>query len=248
MAKRRLDVLLVERGLAESRERARAQIMAGRVLVADRPVSKPGTLVEETAAIRLLEMPRYVSRGGEKLEHALRRFRLEVAGKVAVDIGASTGGFTDCLLQHGAARVYAVDVGYGQLHPRLRRDSRVVVMERVNARYLASLPEPVHLATVDVSFISLTKVLPAVARLLAPGGLVLALFKPQFEARRCEVPRRGVVRDPQLHATLIGRFAAWAVGEGYRILGLARSPLPGAEGNLEFFFLLTPPQGQPQPR
>ncbi|MCS7275530.1 MAG: TlyA family RNA methyltransferase [Dehalococcoidia bacterium] len=240
MAKRRLDLLLVERGLVESREKARARIMAGEVLVDDRPIDKPGTLVDDQAQVRLLAAPRYVGRGGEKLEHALRAFRLDVQGLVCADIGAGTGGFTDCLLQHGARRVYAIDVGYGQLHPRLRQDPRVVVMERTNARYLGRLPEPVDLATVDVSFISLTKVLPAVTPNLRPGGSIVVLFKPQFEARRGEVPRRGVIRDPLLHATLIGRFVAWAVGQGYRVLGPVRSPLPGAEGNLEFFFLLSP--------
>ncbi len=240
MARQRLDLLLVERGLVESREKARARIMAGQVLVEDRPVSKPGTLVDTQARLRLLAEPRYVGRGGDKLEHALRAFALDVTGLVCADIGAGTGGFTDCLLQHGARRVYAIDVGYGQLHPRLRDDPRVVVMERTNARYLGRLPEPLDLATVDVSFISLTKVLPAVAANLRPGGSIVALFKPQFEARRGEVPRKGVIRDPLLHATLIGRFVAWATGQGYRVLGPVRSPLPGAEGNLEFFFLLRP--------
>ncbi|GBD12813.1 Hemolysin A [bacterium HR24] len=240
MAKQRLDVLLVERGLVESREKARARILAGQVLVEGKAVTKPGILVDPEATLRLLAPPRYVSRGGEKLEHALRAFSLDVNGLTCADVGASTGGFTDCLLQHGARRVYAIDVGYGQLHPRLRGDPRVVVMERTNARYLRPLPEPIDLATVDVSFISLTKVLPAVAGSLRPGGAILALFKPQFEARRGEVPRRGVVRDPLLHATLIGRFVAWAVGQGYRVTGPVRSPLPGAEGNVEFFFLLRP--------
>ncbi len=240
MARQRLDLLLVERGLVESREKARARIMAGQVLVEDRPVSKPGTLVDTQARLRLLAEPRYVGRGGDKLEHALRAFALDVTGLVCADVGAGTGGFTDCLLQHGARRVYAIDVGYGQLHPRLRDDPRVVVMERTNARYLGRLPEPLDLATVDVSFISLTKVLPAVAANLRPGGSIVALFKPQFEARRGEVPRKGVIRDPLLHATLIGRFVAWATGQGYRVLGPVRSPLPGAEGNLEFFFLLRP--------
>jgi len=241
MPRKRLDVLLVERGLAESREKARAQIMAGQVLVGETPVLKPGTLVDPNAPLRLLSPPRYVSRGGEKLEHALRAFGLEVAGLVCADIGAGTGGFTDCLLQHGAAKVYAIDVGHGQLHHRLRQDPRVVVMEGVNARYLQALPEPIDLATVDVSFISLTKVLPAVVRVVRPGAPVVALLKPQFEAQRQEVPKKGVIRDPQLQATIIGRFAAWAVGQGYRVWGPVRSPVPGAEGNVEFFFLLRGP-------
>ncbi|MBI1885352.1 MAG: TlyA family RNA methyltransferase [Chloroflexi bacterium] len=240
MAKRRLDVLLVERGLAESREKAQARILAGEVLVGERPAARPGTAVDEAVELRVLASSRYVSRGGEKLEHALRAFGVDVTGVVAADIGASTGGFTDCLLQHGAAKVYAVDVGYGQLDYRLRQELRVVVMERVNARYLEALPEEVGLATVDVSFISLEKVLPAVSRLLKPEGRIVALFKPQFEARRGEVKRGGVVRDPLLHATLIGRFTAWAVSQGYRILGLTRSPLLGPAGNVEFFFYLRP--------
>ncbi len=241
MPRKRLDVLLVERGLAESREKARAQIMAGQVLVGETPILKPATLVAPDAPVRLLAPPRYVSRGGEKLEHALRAFRLEVAGLVCADIGAGAGGFTDCLLQHGAARVYAIDVGHGQLHHRLRQDPRVVVMEGVNARYLEALPEPIDLATVDVSFISLTKVLPAVMRVVRPGAPVVALLKPQFEAQRHEVPKRGVIRDPQLQATIIGRFAAWATAQGYRIWGPVRSPIAGAEGNLEFFFLVRGP-------
>ncbi|HKZ50397.1 MAG TPA: TlyA family RNA methyltransferase, partial [Dehalococcoidia bacterium] len=220
---------------------AQAAILAGSVLVGERPVAKPGTLVDEAAQLRLLASPRYVSRGGEKLEHALRVFGLDVRGLVAADIGASTGGFTDCLLQHGVARVYAVDVGYGQLHYRLRQDPRVVVLERVNVRYLRELPEKVDIATVDVSFISLEKVLPVVAKLLSPAGRIVALFKPQFQARRQEVERGGVIHDPLLLATLIGRFAAWAAGQGYRLLGLTRSPLLGPAGNQEFFFLLRPP-------
>jgi 23S rRNA (cytidine1920-2'-O)/16S rRNA (cytidine1409-2'-O)-methyltransferase len=238
MARKPLDVLLVERGLAESREKARAHIMAGQVLVGETPVLKPGTLVDTDVPISLLPPSRYVSRGGEKLEHALKAFSLDVHGLVCADIGAGTGGFTDCLLQHGARKVYAIDVGRGQLHYRLRQDPRVVVMEGVNARYLTALPEPIDLATVDVSFISLTKVLPAVMELVRPGAPVVALLKPQFEAQRREVPKGGVIRDPQLHATIVGRFAAWATGQGYRVWGPVRSPIPGAEGNLEFFFLL----------
>jgi 23S rRNA (cytidine1920-2'-O)/16S rRNA (cytidine1409-2'-O)-methyltransferase len=172
---------------------------------------------------------------------------VNVTGAVAADIGASAGGFTDCLLQRGAARVYAVDVGRGQLDLKLRSDPRVVVMEGVNARHLEALPEPVDLATVDVAFISLRQVLPAVIRLLRPGGRIVALFKPQFEAEKREVDRGGVVRDPQLHARLIGRFAAWCVKNGLRIRGLTASPLLGPAGNREFFFDLRP-AGQAQGR
>ena len=238
MAKRRVDSLLVARGLAESREKARAAILAGGVLVGESLVAKPGTLIDETVELRLLARPAYVSRGGEKLAHALAAFAVDAEGLTAVDVGASTGGFTDCLLQRGARRVYAVDVGYGQLDYRLRQDPRVVVMERVNARYLRSLPEEVDLATVDVTFIGLEMVLPAVARLLKPGALIVALFKPQFQARKREVAKGGVVRDPLLIATLIGRFVAWAVGYGFRIHGLTPSPLLGPAGNQEIFLLL----------
>ena len=236
MGKRRLDALLLERGLVESREKAQVAVMAGDVLVDDRPAVKPASLVDEDASLRLVERQRYVSRGGEKLEHALDAFAVDVMGAVSADIGASTGGFTDCLLQRGAVRVYAVDVGRGQLDVKLRSDLRVVVMEGVNARYLEALPEAVDLATVDVAFISLRQVLPAVRRLLRPGGRIVALFKPQFEAEKREVSRGGVIRDPQLHARLIGRFAAWCVKSGLRVRGLTSSPLLGPAGNREFFF------------
>ncbi len=240
MSKRRLDSLLVERGLAPTREKARATIMAGQVLVADRPMTKAGSLVGENEPLQVLSASRYVSRGGDKLERALAAFRVDVAGLVAADIGASTGGFTDCLLQHGAARVYAVDVGYGQLDYRLRNDSRVVVMERLNARRLQGLPELIDIITIDVSFISLQKVLPALAPLLRPGGGIVALFKPQFQAERGEVQKGGVIRDPLLHATLIGRFTAWAMANGFWISNLTRSPLLGPAGNAEVFLHLKP--------
>ena len=240
MARRRLDALLLERGLVDSREKAQVAVMAGDVLVDDRLAVGPGSLVDEDASVRLVAPSRYVSRGGEKLEHALDAFAVDVKGAVAADIGASTGGFTDCLLQRGAARVYAIDVGRGQLDAKLRSDPRVVVMDGVNARHLEALPEPLDLATVDVAFISLRQVLPAVRRLLRPGGRIVALFKPQFEAKRGEVPRGGVLRDTLLHATLIGRFAAWCTANGFRIRGLTASPLLGSAGNREFFFHLRP--------
>jgi len=253
MAKRRLDTLLVDRGLAPDREKAQALVMAGAVRVDQRPAPKPGTLIEEVTPLSVTERSRYVGRGGEKLEHALDAFRLDVSGLVAADIGASTGGFTDCLLQRGASRVYAIDTGKGQLEYGLRNDARVVVMEGVNARTIRSLPQPVDFVTIDVSFISLQLVLPVLrtfidenpmsARPFAPApasGSIVALFKPQFEARKDEVPRGGVIRDPQLHSTLIGRFAAWCVTNRFRILDLAASPILGAEGNREFFFWLRP--------
>lgn len=216
--------------------------MAGAVLVEGRPVAKAGTLVRGEAAVEIVAGAQYVSRGGEKLAGALAAFGLDVTGLVAVDVGASTGGFTDCLLRSGAARVYAIDVGYGLIDYRLRQDPRVSVLERVNIRYLESLPEEGDLATVDVSFISLEKVIPAVTRLLKPGGRVVALVKPQFEAKRREVGRKGVVRDPQVHAVVLGRHVAWGAGRGLRLLGLTASPLLGPAGNREFFVLWRLPE------
>lgn len=245
MAKRRLDVLLVERGLCGSREQAQTAVLAGEVLVDGRIAVKPSQLVDPGRAIALRAPARYVSRGGLKLERALATFAVDVTGLVCADVGASTGGFSDCLLQHGAARVYAIDVGYGQIDYRLRADARVVLMERVNARGLPPLPEPVALVVADLSFISLTKVLPAAVRSLAPGGRLIVLVKPQFEARRGEVGRRGVVRDPLVHAAVLGRFARWLTTEGYRILGLASSPILGASGNREFVMYLLRPNAAP---
>jgi len=229
---------MVEKGLAESRAKAQALIMAGEVVVGERTIVKPGTLVSDEAAITILEPPPFVSRGGIKLAYALDQFQLDVTGKVAADIGASTGGFTDCLLQRGANRVYAIDVGYGQLDYRLRQDSRVVVMERTNARYPVPLPEKVDLATIDLSFISVRKVIPPVAKLLKDNGYIVVLLKPQFEAERKEVGKGGIIKEPQLHATVLGRFIAWVVEHGYRLMGLVASPILGAEGNKEFFLLL----------
>jgi len=228
----------VERGLVESRAKAQALIMAGEVVVVGKPNIKPGTLVNEEAAITILEPPPFVSRGGIKLDYALQQFQLDVADKVVADIGASTGGFTDCLLQRGASRVYAIDVGYGQLDYRLRQDPRVVVMERVNARYPIPLPEKVELATIDLSFISVEKVIPSVVELLKSSGYLLVLFKPQFEARRGEVGKGGVIKQPIVHARVLGRFIAWLTKYGYRLGGLVASPILGASGNKEIFVLL----------
>jgi 23S rRNA (cytidine1920-2'-O)/16S rRNA (cytidine1409-2'-O)-methyltransferase len=238
VAKRRIDSLLVAEGLVASRAKAQALIMAGEVTVDGRLVTRPGTLIEEGAAIVISEPPPFVSRGGIKLDHALDEFRLDVRGKVAADIGASTGGFTDCLLKRGASRVYAIDVGYGQLDYRLRQDPRVVVMERVNARYPISLPEKVDLATIDLSFISVTKVIPSVAQILKEDGYLVVLVKPQFESRKGEVGKGGIIKDPQLHAAILGRFIVWVVDNGFRLKGLIVSPILGTEGNKEFFVLL----------
>lgn len=224
--------------MVESRAKAQALIMAGEVRVEGKAAIKPGTLVAEEVAITILQPPPFVSRGGIKLDFALNRFRLDVSSKVAADIGASTGGFTDCLLKRGVSRVYAVDVGYGQLDYRLRQDKRVVVMERVNARYPIALPEKVDLATIDLSFISVEKVIPSVARLLKDDGYLVVLLKPQFEARRSEVGKGGIVKQPLVHARVIGRFIAWAVQNSFRVGGLIASPILGAEGNMEFFVLL----------
>jgi 23S rRNA (cytidine1920-2'-O)/16S rRNA (cytidine1409-2'-O)-methyltransferase len=238
VVKRRIDSLLVERGLAESRAKAQALIMAGEVRVEGKNAIKPGTLVAEETEISVLKPPPFVSRGGIKLDHALDWFRLDVAAKVAADIGASTGGFSDCLLQRGAGRVYAIDVGYGQLDYRLRQDKRVVVMERVNARYPIKLPERIDLATIDLSFISVEKVIPSIVRLLKADGYLLVLLKPQFEAGRNEVGKGGVIRQPLVHARVLGRFIAWAVKNSFRLGGVVASPIEGAEGNREFFVLL----------
>lgn len=217
--------------------------MAGAVTVAGRVVDKPGSPVPEAAAVSVQHRPRYVSRGGEKLERALDAFGLDVTGLVAADIGASTGGFTDCLLQRGAARVYAVDVGYGQLDWKLRSDPRVVVLERTNARHLTALPEPADLATVDASFISLRLLLPPIGRLLKPGGAVVALVKPQFEAGREQVGKGGVVRDPEIHRAVLRDLAEWGERESFGVRALTVSPLKGPAGNVEFLALVVP--GEP---
>jgi len=238
--KRRLYVLLVERGLAKSRAQARALIMAGEVTVGAQPASKAGMMVPADVEVTVREPHRYVSRGGLKLEAALDQLTVGVEGRICADIGASTGGFTDCLLQRGAARVYAVDVGYGQLAWRLRQDPRVVVVERTNVRHLVALPEQVHLATVDVSFISLTLVLPVVRGYLLPQGEVVALVKPQFEAGRSQVGKGGVVRDPAVHRAVLQRLCRWAEDERWAVCGLVPSPLRGSAGNIEFFLHLRP--------
>jgi 23S rRNA (cytidine1920-2'-O)/16S rRNA (cytidine1409-2'-O)-methyltransferase len=229
---------MVEKGLAESRAKAQSLIMAGEVMVGGKAVIKPGTPVDEGAAITILKPPPFVSRGGIKLDYALEYFQLDVSSKVVADAGASTGGFTDCLLKRGAKRVYAIDVGYGQLDYRLRCDPRVVVMERVNARYPIVLPERVDLATIDLSFISVEKVIPSVAQLLVENGYLLVLLKPQFEARRGEVGKGGIVRKPVIHARVLGRFINWTLAHGFRLGGLVASPILGASGNREFFVLL----------
>jgi 23S rRNA (cytidine1920-2'-O)/16S rRNA (cytidine1409-2'-O)-methyltransferase len=233
-SRQRLDVLLVERGLTESRAQAQRLIRAGSVRVVGQVADKPGAQVATDAEITLQSRPRFVSRGGEKLEAALVRFELDVAGVVAADVGASTGGFTDCLLQRSACRIYAIDVGYGQLAWQLRNDPRVIVMERTNARHLQSLPEMVGLVTADVSFISLGLILPMAVRWLRPGGQVVTLIKPQFEAGRREVGKGGVVRDPAVHRRVLEQVLDIAAGLDLGLRGLMVSPLRGPAGNVEF--------------
>lgn len=242
MPKLRLDNLLVTRELAENRSQAQALIMAGKVTVLGKLITKPGTFVDEDATIELAEKLPYVSRGGIKLAHALDEFKLEVTSLTAMDIGASTGGFTDCLLQRGARRVYAIDVGYGQLAHKLRQDPRVVVMERVNAHYPFPLPEKVNMATIDVSFISVTKIIPNIIDHLIFPGHIIVLFKPQFEAEREEVGKGGIIKDPLVHARVLGRFILWITDNDLRLQGLLASPVLGAEGNKEFLILLRPSQ------
>lgn len=230
--------MLVERGLVESQAKARAMVMAGEVIVEGTAVTKPGTLIKEEAAITIVAPSPFVGRGGIKLAHALDQFQLDVADKVAADIGASTGGFTDCLLKRGARRVYAIDVGRGQLDYHLRQDLRVAVIEGVNARYPVALPERVDLATIDVSFISVQKVIPPVAQLVKDGGYLVVLVKPQFEAARREVKKGGIIKDPIVHARVLGRLIVWLTEKKLRLGGLIPSSLPGASGNTEFFILL----------
>jgi len=237
-SRKRADLLLTERGLAESREQAQTLIMEGLVFAPSGRVLKASSALAETTPLEVRGRLPYVSRGGLKLAHALGVFAVSVEGLVTLDVGASTGGFTDCLLQRGASRVYAIDVGHGQLHQRLREDPRVAVMEKVNARHPFTLPEMVDLITVDVSFISLTLVLPSVITHLKAGQYVVALVKPQFEAEKGDVGRGGVIKDPQVHARVLGRMVSWTVDRGLRVRNLCASPILGDAGNREFFLLL----------
>ncbi|MBQ1876496.1 MAG: TlyA family RNA methyltransferase [Selenomonas sp.] len=245
MVKKRLDVLLVEQGLAGSRERAKRMIMAGEVLVDNQKIDKAGATVKEEAQIRLLghDLP-YVSRGGLKLAKAMDVFGVTMTGKVAADIGASTGGFTDCMLQNGAVKVFAIDVGYGQLAWKLRTDERVVNMERTNIRNVTpdDIGEPLDFASIDVAFISLTKVLPVAYTLLKDDGEIVALIKPQFEAGRDKVGKKGVVRDPKVHEEVIRRVVAFAREQGFVTMDLTFSPVKGPEGNIEYLVRLSKDQ------
>jgi len=236
--KQRLDTLLFERDFAPSREKARAMIMAGEVRVAGQIMDKPGMKVASDVEIEVKNKPRFVSRGGEKLMGALMDFKLDVRGCICADVGASTGGFTDCLLQHGAARVYAIDVGYGQLAHPLRQDNRVIVIERTNARYLQKLDEQVDLVVVDASFISLKLLLPTVKNWLKQKAFIIPLIKPQFEAGKKAVGKGGVVRDHAVHQHVLNQILTFAVEEGFHINNLTRSPIKGPAGNIEFLALL----------
>ncbi|MDQ3613152.1 MAG: TlyA family RNA methyltransferase [Chloroflexota bacterium] len=230
----RLDLALVERGLVESRSRARAMILAGDVLIGGQQVTQAGMPVTALHVVELRQKPRFVSRGGDKIDHAFDTFGISVDGRVVADLGACTGGFTDAVLQRGARKVYAVDVGYGQLAFRLREDARVVVMERTNARYIESLPEPVNVVVIDVSFISLSHMFPVAAQVLTTDGVCVPLIKPQFEAGKGEVGKGGVVKDPAIHRTVLRSVIEHARAAGFRCDGLIASPLVGPAGNHEF--------------
>ena len=239
--KKRLDILLVEQGLSESREKAKATIMSGLVYVNGIKTDKSGTFVSEEAKLEIRGSPlKYVSRGGLKLEKAILDFGLSLDNKCAMDVGASTGGFSDCMLQNGARKIYAVDVGYGQLAWQIRNDPRVVVMERTNIRHVTpeDIDEPLDFCSIDVSFISLKLVLPVVHGLLRPGGEVVCLIKPQFEAGRENVGKKGVVRDPMVHCQVLENFLQYAASAGFRVLNLSFSPVKGPEGNIEYLSYL----------
>lgn len=240
MPKQRLDILLVERGLAESRTKAQALIMAGQVRVDGQTALRPASLLPTDSVLTVESGPRFVSRGGEKLDAAFKAFPLDVQGKICADVGASTGGFTDCLLQHGAAKVYAIDVGKGLLDWKLRNDPRVVVMEETNARYISSLLEVVDFITIDASFISLKILLPVVKRWSAPHvASVVALIKPQFEAgRKISARGQGVIRDPMVHQQVLFEVLTFAQKQGWQVQGLIKSPLVGPKGNVEFLVWL----------
>ena len=243
--KKRADLLLAERGLAESREQAQILIMEGLVFAPSGRVAKASSALAADTPLEVRGRLPYLSRGGLKLAHALDVFSLPVGGWTALDLGASTGGFTDCLLQRGVKHIYAVDVGHGQLHLRLRQDARVTVMEKVNARHSFELPEPVDLTVIDVSFISLTLVIPQALAHLRDGGYIAALVKPQFEAQKEQVGRGGIVKDPKVHASTLGRIVVWAANRGVRVKGMCASPILGDKGNREFFLLLQKPSPSP---
>jgi 23S rRNA (cytidine1920-2'-O)/16S rRNA (cytidine1409-2'-O)-methyltransferase len=238
--KARLDTLLVEKGLAESREKAKALILEGKVLVNNTKVDKAGKLVNKDAELKIIQKTPYVSRGGLKLEAALKAFNINVKDKIAMDIGASTGGFTDCLLQYGIKKVYAIDVGYGQLAWKLRNNPKVILLEKTNIRYLEKdmIKDKIDIATIDVSFISLLKVIPKIREFLEPSGEVIALIKPQFEVGRKEVGKGGVVRDDTKRQEAVNKIINEVINMGFEVKGTITSPLPGPKGNIEYFIHL----------
>ncbi|MGZ5553781.1 MAG: TlyA family RNA methyltransferase [Chthoniobacterales bacterium] len=233
----RLDAVLVEQGLFPSREQAQRAVMAGEVRLGDRVLNKSSVLVEPNAALSVATPPKFVGRGALKLDGVLDHFAIDPRGMIALDIGASTGGFTDCLLQRGAKKVYAIDVGHGQLAWKIREDPRVIVRENLNARYLSrdDIPEPIDLCVIDVSFISLTLILPRAFELVTPSGVILALIKPQFELEKADVGRGGIVKDPALHAKAQDKIEQFVRQSGHEIVGLAPSSITGTDGNQEFF-------------
>ena len=240
MPKRRLDNLLLERGIVQSRERAKGLILSGDVRVNGNPVNKVGTLIDENAEIEITKDIPYVSRGGLKLEKAIKEFNINVKNKIAIDVGASTGGFTDCLLQYGVKKVYAIDVGYGQLAWKLRNNPRVAVIERKNIRYIktSDIGEPVDIAAIDVSFISLKLVLPVVKKLLKENGEIIALIKPQFEVGKSEVGKGGIVREKEKHEKVISEIKSFATDLGIKVLNITKSPITGQKGNVEFLIYI----------
>ncbi|MCD6451077.1 MAG: TlyA family RNA methyltransferase [Acidobacteria bacterium] len=245
MGKERADLLLVRKGLVETREKAKRLIMAGAVKAGEKRIKKPSELIEENEELKVTETLPYVSRGGIKLAFALDHFGIEIRGKVVLDVGASTGGFTDCLIKRGAKKVYALDVGYGQLDWRLRKDPRVVPIERQNIRYFIKeqRPQPVDLITVDVSFISLKKVLPHLIPLVIEGGEILCLIKPQFEVGKEEVEKKGIIKTPEKHKKVVEEISIFAQNIGLVSKGIIPSPILGVKGNKEFFIYLVKPKG-----
>jgi len=237
--KKRLDILLVEKGMAETRTKAQALILSGKVRIADKIIDKCGTMVDENSNIIITEEMPFVSRGGIKLDYAINEFNLRIEGKVALDIGASTGGFTDCLLKRGAKKVYAIDVGHNQFDPKLRKDTRIILIEKFNARYISKeiIPEKIDIITIDVSFISIKKILPALKN-IDFFGYIIALIKPEFEAERKYI-KKGIVKDEKVHSAILEDIISYSKSLGFNYHGYCKSPIKGAKGNVEYFILLT---------
>ncbi len=237
--RKRLDLLLVEKGIVETRAKAQALILSGKVKVSDKIIDKCGTMIDENSNIIITEEMPFVSRGGIKLDYAINEFNLKIEGKVALDIGASTGGFTDCLLKKGAKKVYAVDVGHNQLDPKLRKDARIILIEKFNARYISKevIPEKIEIITIDVSFISIKKIFPALKK-LDFSGYIISLIKPQFEAERKYI-KKGIVKDEKVHTGILEDIISYSQSLGFNYHGYCKSPIKGAKGNIEYFILLS---------